>query len=107
LREPAGLGAICPEQFRALDSVDRRFARWSKAGQWQSFSATLFFAALSRDAQPKEVFIDSTSVRAHQQAAGAQEKPGRKRSGATSRLSTQTAGCRSSTAPACCASELW
>lgn len=66
-----------PEHFGRWNSVYQRFARWSKAGRWQSL-----FAALSEDARFKRVFIDSTIVRAHQHAAGAKKKPVRKGSGA-------------------------
>ncbi|MDZ7651352.1 MAG: hypothetical protein U5L03_01665 [Burkholderiaceae bacterium] len=40
------------------------------------------FAALAKDADFREAMIDSTIVRAHQHAAGAQKKPVRKRSAA-------------------------
>jgi transposase len=40
------------------------------------------FAALSKEADFREAMIDSTIVRAHQHAAGAQKKPVRKRSAA-------------------------
>jgi hypothetical protein len=40
----------------------------------------LHFAALSRERRFREVFIDSTIVRAHQHAAGAPKKTALKRS---------------------------
>ena len=45
-----------------------RFARWTKAGVWDRV-----FQALSTDQDWEEVMLDSTAVRAHQHAAGAQK----------------------------------
>lgn len=53
-----------------------RFSRWGKKGVWQRV-----IKAVSDDADLEALFIDSTVVRAHQHAAGAQKKPARKRSG--------------------------
>lgn len=66
-----------PESFGAWNSVYQRFARWSNTGVWHRV-----FAELVKDADFEQVFVDSTIVRAHQHAAGAQKKRGRKRSGA-------------------------
>lgn len=66
-----------PESFGPWNSVYKRFARWSEHGVWHRV-----FAELAKSADFEEVFLDSTIVRAHQHAAGAQKKPGRKRSGA-------------------------
>lgn len=52
-----------------------RFSRWRDSGVWERVSQ-----ALAGDAELERVFIDSTIVRAHQHAAGAQKKPARKRS---------------------------
>jgi putative transposase len=54
-----------------------RFSRWGKKGVWQRI-----IAAISDDADLEALLIDSTVVRAHQHAAGAQKKKARKRSGA-------------------------
>lgn len=54
-----------------------RFSRWGKKGDWQRV-----IEALSDDADLEALLIDSTAVRAHQHAAGAQKKRGRKRLGA-------------------------
>lgn len=53
-----------------------RFARWRDSGVWDRVTQ-----ALAGDAELERVFIDSTIVRAHQHAAGAQKKPARKPSG--------------------------
>lgn len=64
-----------PTQLGNWHSTYVRFARWRDAGLWERIAQ-----ALAADAQLKQVLIDSTIVRAHQHAAGAQKKPGRKRS---------------------------
>lgn len=66
-----------PRQFGAWNSVYQRFGRWSDKGVWQRV-----FAELAKDADFEEVFLDTTIVRAHQHAAGAPKKTGRRRSGA-------------------------
>jgi len=53
-----------------------RFSRWGKKGVWQRV-----IKAVSNDVDLEALFIDSTAVRAHQHAAGAQKKQGRRRSG--------------------------
>ena len=60
-----------PEAYVCWNSVYQRVARWSKTGVWHRV-----FAALARDADFEEIFLDSTIVRAHQQAAGAAKKRG-------------------------------
>jgi putative transposase len=52
-----------------------RFSRWGKNGVWQRVTK-----AVSDDQDLEMLFIDSTVVRAHQHAAGAQKKRGRRRS---------------------------
>jgi len=54
-----------------------RFSRWGKKGVWQRV-----IEATRDDVDLEALFIDSTAVRAHQHAAGAQKKKARKRSGA-------------------------
>src|SRR5512139_159192 len=63
-----------PPQFGNWNSVYQRFARWSRAGVWHRV-----FAALAKERRFREVFIDSTIVRAHQHAAGAPKKTAPKR----------------------------
>ena len=54
-----------------------RFSRWGKKGVWQRV-----IEATKDDVDLEALFIDSTVVRAHQHAAGAQKKQARKRLGA-------------------------
>ena len=63
-----------PEEFGPWNSVYKRFARWQERGVWQRV-----FAELAGDADFEEVFLDSTIIRVHQHAAGAQKKRARRR----------------------------
>lgn len=53
-----------PERYGPWNSVYQRFRRWAKSGHWQAV-----FEAL-QDPDLDWAMIDSTAVRAHQQAAG-------------------------------------
>ena len=53
-----------PERYGNWNSVHRRFTRWAKAGIWEQI-----FAMLMQDSKNQYLMIDSTIVRAHQQAA--------------------------------------
>ena len=66
-----------PLQFGPWNSVYQRFARWSDKEVWHRV-----FEELAKDSDFREVFLDSTIVRAHQHAAGAAKKTARKRSAA-------------------------
>ena len=66
-----------PAQFGRWHSVYMRFSRWSKQGVWERLMAVLI-----DEPDLEELIIDATIVRAHQHAAGAQKKPGRRPSGA-------------------------
>lgn len=53
-----------PERYGRWKTAHKRFSRWSKAGVWDRV-----FADLIRDRDNQYLMIDSTLVRAHQQAA--------------------------------------
>jgi transposase len=57
-----------PAPFGEWNSVFRRFSRWSKKGIWHRI-----FVAMSDDPDFEYLIVDSTIVRAHQHAAGAQK----------------------------------
>ena len=57
-----------PEELGGWNSVFRRFSRWSRKGVWQRI-----FEALSADPDFEYLIVDSTIVRAHQHASGAQK----------------------------------
>lgn len=58
-----------PERFGRWDTVFQRFNRWSKKDVWQQV-----FEAM-QDPDLEWLMIDSTIVRAHQQAAGQKKHP--------------------------------
>ena len=66
-----------PEVFGRWNSTFRRFSRWAAKGVWDRI-----FTALSDDADFEYLILDSTIVRAHQHAAGAEGGLRTKRSGA-------------------------
>jgi transposase len=53
-----------PERYGKWKSVHTRFSRWAKAGVWERV-----FEALTKDRDNEYVMVDTTLVRAHQQAA--------------------------------------
>ena len=53
-----------PERYGRWKTVHRRFSRWCHAGVWERI-----FDALTADRDNTYLMIDSTIVRAHQQAA--------------------------------------
>ena len=59
-----------PERYGNWNSVFRRFNRWSQRGVWQKVFETL------QDPDLEWLMIDSTSVRAYQQAAGQKKHTG-------------------------------
>lgn len=59
----ARTGAL-PERYGKWKTAHKRFSRWSKAGVWDRV-----FADLIKDRDNQYLMIDSTLVRAHQQAA--------------------------------------
>ena len=63
-----------PERYGKYKSVHKRFARWAASGVWDHV-----FRTLTQDAKNEYLMIDSTIVRAHQQAATGRKKGGRTR----------------------------
>lgn len=53
-----------PERYGKWKSVHKRFTRWARAGVWERV-----FAHLTADRHNDYLMLDSTLVRAHQQAA--------------------------------------
>ena len=64
-------GRDLPERFGNWNSVFQRFNRWAQRGVWGRV-----MEALGDDADLEWLLIDSTVVRAHQRAAGAETKGG-------------------------------
>ena len=61
-----------PARFGNWNSVWRRFRRWAQAGVWGRVLEAV------RDPDVSTLVLDSTVVRAHPSAAGAQKKPARR-----------------------------
>jgi transposase len=61
-----------PERFGNWNSAFQRFNRWARRGVWQQV-----FEAL-RDPDLESLMLDSTTIRAHQHAAGAVGKKPRR-----------------------------
>lgn len=57
-----------PEHFGRWNSIYRRFDRWSRAGVWHRLFEHL------QDPDLDWLLLDSTSIRAHQHAAGARKR---------------------------------
>lgn len=57
-----------PKEFGNWNSVFQRFNRWAKEGVWERIAKAVQVPNL------KSLLLDSTTVRAHQHAAGAQKK---------------------------------
>lgn len=53
-----------PERYGNWKTVHTRFARWAKSGIWEKV-----FSALIADRRNEYLMLDTTLVRAHQQAA--------------------------------------
>lgn len=53
-----------PERYGKYKSVHKRFTRWAKSGVWERI-----FKALTTDRKNQYLMLDTTLVRAHQQAA--------------------------------------
>jgi len=65
-----------PERYGRWKTVHRRFSRWCHAGVWE-----WVFETLTRDRDNQYLMLDSTIVRAHQQAANGKGGPGIRRWG--------------------------
>lgn len=64
-----------PPQLGNWHNTYTRFSRWGKTGVWQRI-----IDAVSKDVDLQALFLDSTIVRAHQHAAGAQKNKAPRRS---------------------------
>jgi transposase len=53
-----------PERYGKYKTLHKRFSRWAKGGVWEKV-----FASLIQDRDNQYLMLDSTLVRAHQQAA--------------------------------------
>jgi putative transposase len=53
-----------PARYGKYKTLHKRFSRWAKAGVWEKV-----FASLIKDRDNHYLMLDSTLVRAHQQAA--------------------------------------
>jgi transposase len=59
---------MLPERYGKWNSIYRRFARWCDAGVWEAL-----LEHFAGDADMEYLIIDSTIIRAHPCAAGAQK----------------------------------
>jgi len=63
-----------PERYGKWTTIYSRFQRWRKSGRWDKLFAELQAALEQESNVDWEIhFIDSTTVRAHQHAAGAKK----------------------------------
>jgi transposase len=62
------------ERYGKYKNVHKRFSRWAASGVWEKV-----FQELVRDRKSSYLMIDSTIVRAHQQAATGRKKGARTR----------------------------
>ena len=76
-RRAGAHGGDRPERDGRWQTVHRRFSRWCHAGVWERV-----FAALAADRDNRHLMLDTTIVRAHQQAASGKGGPRIRRWGA-------------------------
>lgn len=63
-----------PERYGPVGTVSSRFYRWRQAGIWERvFAAVQAQADQAGDLDWQIHFVDSTTIRAHQHAAGAKK----------------------------------
>ncbi len=67
-----------PDEFGPWWMAAQTFIRWSRLGVWERLLAMV----QARGVELGMAFLDGTSIRAHQKAAGAAKKPTPRRSGA-------------------------
>ena len=101
LREGCRWRAL-PEVYGPYTTVFNRYNRWSKRGLWQAILATL----VKSGEPPNTAMIDSSSVKAHRSASGAQKggsasrRSAARAAGAPPR-STRSATPRAARTPSC------
>jgi transposase len=66
-----------PSRYGPWQTVYDRFVRWQRDGTWDRLLAHVQTRSDAVGAVVWEVSIDSTSIRAHQHAAGARKRPAR------------------------------
>lgn len=66
-----------PERYGPWPSVYDRFVRWRRDGTWDRLLAHVQTRSDAVGEVVWEVSLDSTSIRAHQHAAGARKRPAR------------------------------
>jgi transposase len=74
LRSGARWSDLPEERYGKYKSVHKRFTRWAATGVWEKI-----FRTLTQDKSNQYLMIDSTLVRAHQQAATGRKKGARTR----------------------------
>jgi transposase len=75
-----------PERYGQYKTVHKRFTRWAATGVWEQI-----FRTLTQDKSNQYLMLDSTIIRAHQQAATGRKKVpdqalGRSRGGLTTKI---------------------
>ena len=86
-----------PERYGNWSSVHSRYRRWRLSGLWDRILAALQAQAEAAGQLDWSLhFVDGTTVRAHQHAAGAKKGAAIKRSGAVAAASARKSTCGSS-----------